>query len=257
MEPEKLGLLDIIAQAHSNPQVFAPIIARRVARLIISEIIEKDNTAHDSMNPLELIAISMILRAKNPPERKAEMDACVAILTPIVIKLIEEHRGGKVEKFYPNSTLRELVAHASLQILANHLEKEGKHELGHFLKQHTVSHPENADKKRSYSLKLIDDKNRMALMDRGIVNANPLTGVEKIKVPNDTPSLPQGETSSEEEEVEVERNRLWIGHDTQDAFKPKDTTEIHNIIVEMSSEDDTIRKIIEAPHISRMGEHII
>ncbi|MBP7823225.1 hypothetical protein KA050_02635 [Candidatus Gracilibacteria bacterium] len=261
MEPEKLGLSTIIADAHNNPDKYAHIIARRVTRLIMSEIIEKDTVAHDSMNPLELFAISMILRTKNSADRKAEMDACVQMLTPIIIKLIQDHKGEKTANFYPNNSLRELVAHASLQILANFLEKKlKKHELAHFLKQHTTSHPERTDNNHAYSLKLIGDKDRMTLMDHGIVNVNPLSGTETVEVPDENDAAGKkeevGEIKKPQKMKKVPKNRLWIGHDTQNAFKPEDTTGVLNIIVEMSA-DHAVQRIIEGENLYRTGTHIV
>ncbi|MCB9806407.1 hypothetical protein H6768_00575 [Candidatus Peribacteria bacterium] len=68
-----------------------------------------------------------------------------------------------------------MVAHAALHLIANTLERKGQHTLAHFIENHTTSHPESADKNHTFSLQLLFDKDRLALLDRGIVNANPLS----------------------------------------------------------------------------------
>lgn len=177
MEPENIGIGKIIHEVQSNPEKYAEIIARRVARLIIKKLVIAEEEGQ-VLNDDQLLGVA----DRIPSQKQIEK------ISPLVVQLIQEHARGSTSltetetetpKKRIHDSMRNLVSRACMQLLANQLHTHG--ELAQYIHDHI-----------DLSIKTLHQPERLTMFEHGIIPRNRIfhdLGDEDIQ--------------------------LWSGHETQ------------------------------------------
>lgn len=158
MEPENIGIGEIIKQVHANPEKYAGIIARRVARLIIKLSVSKEKNT-ESLDPDQVMTT-----ANRVPSLKQ-----IEKISPIVIELMQEHSQTwnhqwedsekDVAKMPIHPMMRALVSQACMELLANQIHAHV--ELSQYIHDNT-----------DLSIRTLHQPERLNMFEHGIIPKN-------------------------------------------------------------------------------------
>lgn len=208
-----------IKEGHKNPDRAALLIARILLRDIWAQVNQHKQENIHQMDPLERVAV-VALRSEGKQKgiaKKAQLDEFL----PTIKLLIEAHSGKQIDAIV-SPKFKEMVARAVLEILWAIEEKAGNHELAHHI--HNATNP----------VHLLENRIRIALLDKGIIYANPRSNTFK------------------------DGSSVWVGHKTEAKFSKKAAT-TPNIYVRVSWKKQGVTTLAEweSIHTGNMSDMIV
>lgn len=205
MEPENIGIGDIIKQVHDDPNKYLEFIARRTARLIIKWSVSKQKKKKP-LAPEEIVTIA----------NRVPSEELIKEISPLVIELIEEHAWRETllleeadatkppEKIVIHPLMRQLISQACMQLLANELHTHHA-ELAQFVHDNT-----------DLSIRILHQPERLIIFEHAIIPTNRIF-----------------------HDVGDENTQLWTGHETQNKHISAKWTRHDNILVLLKRDPET------------------
>jgi hypothetical protein len=226
MEPENIGIGGIIRKVHAAPTEYAEIIARRVLRLIIKQLVVNEKEWR-ALSPIELKSVAS----------RIPSDEEIGKMYPLVVELIKEHQrsvGGNVsedsgkdilEKKPIHPLLRALVSQACMQLLANQLHKHGE------LAQYIHDKPD-------LSIRILHQPERLIIFEHAIIPTNRIF-----------------------HNLGDENTQLWTGHETENKHISSKWARNDNIIVLLERDPETknftINPILQGENIKIFEDQVL
>lgn len=128
MEPEKIGILDLVNMVHSKPSRFAEPIAKMTLKMVVQDLQKR-------VKLWERLSVAEIMASANQHPTAEQIQA----LKTIVTHLIREHATGKLPEWINiESATRDIVARACMPLLADQLHSKWHVELAHYI--HNTPH---------------------------------------------------------------------------------------------------------------------